>query len=182
MLLKSVPQWHFCAYNILMSSVIYYWADARQHRIYLLIRCTQEVWRALKKLHVDLLLSAPGTILTFLLCTPSMNQFLIALSTMFLGFYNIVSNYYALGHSSSRTQSSMLNFSEFRKLHICFFSLSPLSLTDIFAYTGISFFPVVRYFVSFHFSHWYWRFKWTTECWKTASPTGKTAVRWFLRN
>ena len=36
----------FCSYHILTSSVIYYWTDARQHGIYLLIitplSCTQE--------------------------------------------------------------------------------------------------------------------------------------------
>ena len=29
---------HWCSYHILTSSVIYYWTDARQHGIYLLIR------------------------------------------------------------------------------------------------------------------------------------------------
>ena len=31
----------FCSYNILTSSVIYYWTDARQHGIYLLNRNTE---------------------------------------------------------------------------------------------------------------------------------------------
>ena len=33
----------FCPYHIMTSSVIYYWTDARQHRIYLLNGCTREV-------------------------------------------------------------------------------------------------------------------------------------------
>ena len=41
----------FCSYRILMSSVIYYWTDARQHGIYLLSRSLNIVHVQITNIH-----------------------------------------------------------------------------------------------------------------------------------